>query len=478
MSIVRAVDVGTMVADDQGAAADNIAAVNAAIAIGLSQNWPVELPSGEGGTYYYTQDGANPWGINCDGGVNIYGEGRMGATWAPVDGLDDTIDFMRIRPLGNSNFHGINNIMVRQDKSGTPYGGAAFRLVYDDVASSQNWKFSRLYASAGLDYSFDSFNDAAINAQGVPFTGSLEDSYFGEGVKMVGFSDSMKFDHLTIRTTPGSGRVGLDIDPVTGAACTSVLDCNIDASGGAINVRSGSNVNIERADIEQSTGAGSNGAVVNFSGSTAQVKSSGITKSKIGIFQGAGLPTNTVASSVRFGNTRSCFDDRTKHLPGMTVARVYDVTSSALHTSLRPSEIALGAGRFTTLANDLGVGTRGIEIPLTPVSPLTNVGSGWRELGMIKDPLTGRVDLFGWIQGIFSTSPQTLVTLPVGFRPLKSERYYFSANFAGSIVIGVLQILSNGTVQLGGNTSGTVPGQWSLTGISFYTSTCVTDATD
>ena len=173
------------------------------------------------------------------------------------------------------------------------------------------------------------------SANGNPYLSAFNRNILYGGTKFVGLGDSVNF---TENYCFGEN-VGVEVRQVTGSLGTAanfvMRDCNGNHEGGFFKLVSGFTPIIEDNNIEQSAGAGSNGAVIDIDGSenynaeALQVALPKVKGNKIGVF---GATTATTA--IRIANCINAVVDENE-LVG-TGTQAISITSLANNTTVGP----------------------------------------------------------------------------------------------------------------------------------------------
>lgn len=427
------------------------AALDAAYALGASVFVPARKQ-----VYRVGQNGANSYCL-LNEGVSVIFEpspSDFGATIAPTSSLSNSVDIMRLRPRLNfsCDMWLFDRVRINPAYDGTRRGRRAIAGVFDQAMTVQNLLFNYCRFDGGNDYSLHLDSDSTANPQGVPFAGKIIGGYYGEGTYVKGAADSFFYGETPlIRTVSGNAQWGIYFEPVAGIfgspVKTNIGPVNIDCTGGGIKIKGGSGVEITGANIEQSSGTVT--AIVDIEDSPGCI----INGLSIGVFG-----TAAVTSGVRFlGSTKFASIGNYKIVSAETGGGFTAptngilVSSGVTDTYISGGEIADTPSRITNGINDQGTGTRGVKKNIAPDAPFSNVGTGYAPLQVLKTN-DGVVQLTGWIQATTSSSPQTICTLPAGFRPLEAVRVYDNANFGGTISGAVYDIFTSGVFQVSGST--------------------------
>ena len=399
-------------------------------------------------------------------GVPIEGDGQLGSQITAKSTVGPTVDVMRFRPDPDS---GVD--FMRFEKFMLNPNGAAGRSLYclfDQHCFVNNFLLNMMYMGpSGRGYSLEIYNDPAVNPQGAPFLAQIKGGYYSEGIKVSGVSDSFEIDTL-IRTNLTSN-IGFEYTGVIAgdgsnpAHLDAVL--NVDAKGGAVLLHSGRHPRIH-LDAEQTQATGtSNGAVIELRGDAARIIEPQITGA-VGVFG-----TSAVTSMVRIGNVQGGRIDAFGLLASPSSGG-YTHPRDAVFVTAAATDFAIGSGEMpvaggtTYDVNDLGGGTRGLSLTLTPQTGFANVGGGFG-VALAKKGLDGRVVLGGYLSCPTSPAGKLVTVLPTGCRPANTEVFpCHVVTTSGTFAINNVQVSAGGVVTYyGDNNAATI----SLAGIVFDT---------
>lgn len=268
-------------------------------------------------------------------------------------------------PAGTVDFLEFKWMRINPNYSGTPLGKRAFYANISNSTSMQNMLMDHCRFDQGNDISFYFNNPEATNPQGVPFGLQVIGGYYVEGVTVVGISDSCAFRDFFVRTTTGSGRIGLDIQTVSIAGSRpqrgEIENVNIDADGGAIRIQSGYGWDLRSLDLEQSHGT--TAAVLDIAGTDEALLSTTIDGLSLNVFG-----TASVTSAVRI-NAAANTQIRNYKLESAATGGGFTaptngilVTASASNTTIDATGSYILPGRFTNDISDSGAATRYITL--------------------------------------------------------------------------------------------------------------------
>lgn len=353
---VNLLDWGVVV-NDESAASANTAAFNAALAYAYDADKAIALPAG----IVYVQETGSSGYCLLNEGVPMRGVGRNGSIIAPVSTLSSSASIMRITPPSGEyiDFLPLEDFLIYMNISGSPKGKHGIHLYTPNATNLSAFRMRGVYITAGNDYSLRMEN-GVVNTQGVPANAIIENCYFAEGVNATYHGDNLSFVRNIFRST--GTRCGIRVYAVdlSGgvAGNLSVVGNNADCAGGFITVIRGRHIHIENNNVEQSSGAGSNGAVIDIDGSSGTIQGKNIIRGNhIGIFG-----TATVTSALRIHGTDDCVVATNDLESSISVASGIVVTSSASGVVLDSNTIS----GFTASVSDSGTGTlRQSTVPIT-----------------------------------------------------------------------------------------------------------------
>jgi hypothetical protein len=453
---------------------DDTAAINAALSALLYTGYTLYFPPG---TYLVSQsgtDGTNGWCV-YNPGVSMAGQGLIGAQIKAATSVVSTCDIMRVQPPngGYIDFFHLDRISIQPTNGGTTYGRHGIFMNFGaGVTNCSKMLLENLYIYKCNGLSIYGYNNST-NAQGVPFAGVVRACALFSAVDFEYFADSLCFEGSNV-IRDVNGNVGLKITAQTGLATGTaggiqLNGLNIDASGGALYIRSGRGINIIGCDLEMTAGTCTN--LVNLAGDVSTLVNVTWKGSTIGV-----LGTASVTNMINIGSVTLA------DLDGYTIVSAptgsgftqpvtgINITSSATTVNLGLGEITYN---LTNQVADAGVGTRGVTRSLTAnlASGITNVGSGYAPASCTMDK-GGRVKLSGWLANASVTSGNPILTLPVGFRPPTNAVVYAGYGIVGGGAAEIrFDLFANGVVQYAAVGTAT---QISLDNIVFDTQSWVT----
>ena len=373
----------------------------------------------------------------------------------PLTTMAATASFLLLDPPASSDLGGISfrNFMilpVNSGFSGTKYGKHAFWLVANLQTNISNLLMEDVYFAPGNDYSLRLENNGSVNFQGVPANSTFNRCQFWEGTNLTFVGDSIRFRDCVLRSSVGSGRTGVrsyQVDTTGGVASSLVLDnVNSDCDGGTLLVLRGRNPRvINGCNIEQSHGNGTtNGAVIDFDGSSGTIVNPIIDGCAIGIFTASGNPTTTAQTAIRFGSVVGGYEKGNTIITDVARSQAIDITSNATGVSV---EIGNADPKWSSWVNDLGTGTRGVIKPLNLVNGYSNIGDGFAPASYFMSS-DGVITLKGLVSTPTNPNGVVLATLPGSYSPVASQRFpAYGLVSSGNQSIWV-QISSNGDISL------------------------------
>lgn len=466
------------------------------------------LPTG----LYLVTDAAAIGGycLKIDRPITIMGSGFYSAI-VPKNTVGQTSDTIIIEP-SNLYFGKITlqNFTIGNPNTGSRYGNRGVALV-TTVAGSNAPKFTLRdmniyqgnYAAGG--WAFGHVNSALNNVNGGLYGALIENNILQGGIFLSDSGDSNVIKKNIISGT----NIGITFSLVTGASCLSITENNITATGGAIRGDLGPRTVVRHNNIEMASGAGSNGAIVDFNGGNGVAYQCVLEQNHISAFG-----TATVTTIVRVRNMNGMDIAKNTFLSGAPslVTAITIVDGSASNVRIHPNTYgggyftpaayaagtSYGLGAFATSAGynwvslqagntghtpessptwwaitsgpkimDSGTGTCGV------IKALPALQNGWTYYGvsrsypmMFKD-LSGVVHLQGAIAAGNAAAGTNLLNLPLGFRP--RLLLLFNVYSLGGTTSGLGNVFVYGagagagevTIQNGGNTI------LSLDGVSF-----------
>lgn len=300
----------------------------------------------------------------------------------------------------------------------------------------------RLYINQNLNGGVGIYinNNATNNPNGGYTTSTIRNCLIGNGIRGLNIGDSINFQELTV-LGPGNG---IDITQVTNAGSMTIERNNITSDGGAIVIHQARNPKILYNNIENFTGAGSTGAIVDID----------ITGLSSGLLEFKGnnialLPGTTATTCLRLSGTTLADVDTNTFAPGGLASKTaIKIEASAATTTVGQSNIFQPG--FTTLVNDLGTGTRGVTKALTLGSGVANIGSGYVASNYFVSP-EGEVAIE---IAVNCTSPNgaTIATLPAALWPATHRRFQAVVNNGAVQSFAFIDVFSNGNIVFTGNT--------------------------
>jgi hypothetical protein len=280
------------------------------------------------------------------------------------------------------------------------------------------------------------FTSSFSNCQ---FYGGMVLSYSGDSnqIERCGFSGPGFAIDLQMVYIPPDDNVTYPIF----ASETTIADCNMTSSGGAIRVRSGSHVKVFRNNIEVSAASGN--PVVWLDGSTQQLILPEVRQNYISGF-GAWTGNAVVVDHA----DDALISDNTIVLD--TATHGIQITANANRTRVGYNYYPLSPGAPGFPVTDQGNGTAGVTHIATLLNSFTNVGLGYGPAAYSKD-LAGFVHIEGVVMRTTPPDPTTTIfMLPVGFRPASGDGRVFGANTTqtgATLVLGEVRVESSGEVK-------------------------------
>ena len=466
------------------------------------------LPQG----YYLVTDAASVGGycLSITRPITIVGEGFYSAI-VPKSTVGSTADTIVIAP--SASYMGkflLTNFTIGNLNTGSRYGNRGVALV-TTTAGSNAPKFTMrdmaIYQGthAGGGLAFEHANNMTNNPNGGMYGGLIENCILQGGVYLNGSGDS----NVIQKNIISGSNIGINYSLVSGASCLNIEYNNITATGGALKGDLGPRTVVRHNNIEMPSGAGSNGAIVDFNGGNGVSYQCSFEQNHISAFG-----TATVTFAVRVKNMNGMDIGKNTFLSGVAslVTAINIVDGSAQNVRVHPNTygatyftpaayaggttyaagayvtsvgynwVSLSAGNightpessptFWTLTSgpkilDGGVGTCGV------IKPLPALQNSWAWFGsvrafphMYKD-CNGVVHLHGAISGGTATPGTTICVLPTGFRPKLLPFFSVYSTGGATAGLGTAGIFGVGTgggdlvIWTGGNTL------FALDGISF-----------
>lgn len=441
---------------------DDTSAINASFQAAYAAKHALFFPAG---TYMVSDTTAAGYAL-LNPGVSMFGDGHNNTVIAPLSSMPVGSDFMKISPPAGAvlDFMYLRDFLIFPGASGTKYGQRAIIVSTQLTSNAGGIKFSGVYCAPGNAVSMEWDNDSTANPQGCPSNSTFENCAFWEGTKFVQAGDSIRFRDCVLRSTAGSGRIGVNFTAVNGAggtsACLDIENCNGDCDGGFVTIFSGFKPRIANNNIEQSAGAGSpSGSVVDIDGGSVACNGAEVVGNAIGIFG-----TATVNSAIRINKASNPTIEDNRLTAGVVVANGIFVTANSTRTNIGGgNELSTN---FTTPINNVGVFTSGIRYPLTLLNGFTNVGLGAATASVSRNK-EGKVQLEGLINNAGVPNNTVIFQLPPGFFPPSVVDFLAFGVIGGSISPVKIEV-SNSTGNVTMFSSGTVT-QISLSGLSFDT---------
>lgn len=376
-------------------ASDNTAALNRAHAEAYGLHRPLWIPPG----IYRVSDSI----INR--GVPVFGAGRFQSVIAPSAAFPGASNLYVVNPLSGVDveFLYLRDFGIWPGIDGPLRGKHGIHILIDGITNMKRLVMWGIYVTPGNDYSLRIENNPALNLQGCPSNSLISECSFFEGIQATFIGDSVIVSHNDLRST--STRLGLlayltDTSGVAGLL--SFRENNVDCAGGAISVQRGTNIKVIDNNIEQSAGAGTNGAVVDISGSSGAIDTADVTGNKIDIFG-----TAAVNKAIRLDGVNDAFVDRNDMNAAVTVTDAIHITANANRTQLGRNPTT---GSFTNKVTNNGAGTKPTleDAPAPATGRLTLVSgspvmttSQSAKTSIFWTPRGGAH--FPWFDGVFTT---------------------------------------------------------------------------
>jgi len=422
----------------KGAPADDTVAINNAMQAAYTARKPIRMLSK---TYMVRE--SSPGSTYCilNPGVAMYGDSCEFSVIAPLSTTPNTADIMRIEPPAN----GILDLLLHQDYmiypglSGTKYGKRSIFVNVGVVSNATAFSMERVYCAPGNDYSMEWYTDRAVNGQGVPANCEFHDCEFWEGTKFTNAGDSVSIRKCVLRSSAGSGRIGVNFQAVyqgaAAAACLNLEDNNVDCDGGFAYILAGTNFTINGNNVELSTG--SPAAIINIDGTTVNCAWGEITHNLI-----TPLNVSNPTSLILINNAAGTLVEHNRMQSGPTVANGIYITANASDTIVGINEIGT---TITAPVTDLGQGTRGVTKQVTLVNGFGNLGTGYAAAAVTKSR-DGVITFNGYVTCPNPSNNIVMTTLPVGFRPASAQRLNVGSDVGGAITTSVVDISAVGVV--------------------------------
>jgi hypothetical protein len=412
----------------------------------LDYAFTVKMPVVMQGGNYGLGVSAIPGATFCllNKGVSFIGVGAIKSTLQPVAGLSASVDFMQLQPQSSVlDWIEFRDFLWYPGALGSPLGRRGIVVNMSEVSNASSILFDGVYFAPGNDYSLDWVTNATNNPQGGPANCLFNRCHFWEGVRLVNSGDSINFRHNVFRTSPGSGRVGVQAEGISAGggqpAQLSIEWNNFDCDGGAVWLKNGLSAKVRYNNIEQSHGTGSSSsAVVDFDGNANQLGYCEIVGNNFGIFG-----TASVGQAIRINNAVGTLVDNNRLLAAgpSWATRAILITSAATDTAIGRNEISAG---FGSAILDAGVGTRGIPRAVSPINGFGNFGSGYKSLTVTKN-VNGGATYGGRMTCPTSASGLLFASIPLGFRVPVAERVAATCTAGGTIQPAVVELLPDGS---------------------------------
>lgn len=355
---------------DFGATGDgstnDTAALNLALAAAYAAGKEVFIPAG---TYIVDESSSGSGYALLNRGVSMIGEGRTSII-APKSTMPNTADFILIHPVTATDVDNLRleNFLIYPNISGTKRGKRGIYFLIDGVTNVGRFHMDGVYVTPGNDYSLQIENNPNTNPQGCPSNSLIERCAFWEGSKTTYCGDSFVIRNNILRSTDTSTRPGCFVYMTDAAGVAGHLifeGNNVDCDGAALTVVQGREVKILYNNIEQSYGAGTNGAVIDLDGSSGSLDDCAIVGNHVGIFG-----TATVSKAIRLGVADRTFIDGNRLLTSITVASGISIGALCDDTRIGISNSISG---FTAAITDVGTGTgygfpSGVQANFTPIT--------------------------------------------------------------------------------------------------------------
>jgi hypothetical protein len=448
------------------------AAINNALQAAYLAGKTLYFPAG---TYRYTEATPGAGYALLNRGVSIVGDGMFRTIFAPLATMPNTADCMLLNPPANSDISGLEfaHFFINPKFDGSVRGRKGIRMLFDAVTNLTRLYVHDICIRDCNDSALDGDNSIAVNTQGVPAFSCIEGNIFYDRVKLTGVGDSNTIRNNVFNTPDGSGRVGLHLYHVDNAGVLSshsmIYGNAMVCAGGALFVDRGRNIKFLQNNVEQSHGGGSNQAVVDINGAGGLIPGVEIKGNHFSAFG-----TATVQRIVRI-NAANCAE-----VEGNTILSGLGAPMSEairIHTAAEDTYVGrnfVDTTKFTTVVNDSGQRSSGVQLPLTISAAGVIAAAGYAAPAFFKDK-EGTITLKGAFSGAAIASGTVIGTLPIGYRPVSTERFAISAT-VGATWMAIAEITAAGAITFITESGG--PATFgSLSGIKFTTSPIVQSTT-
>lgn len=294
-------------------------------------------------------------------GVSIIGSGAAQTQLVPYGQVASDVDFLQVSPRAGffNDFMCFSNFSIRPAFPNFDQGHQGARSIWMvfNVSNINVGKLdiSRLYLFPGNDRSLVIENNPSLLPQGCPSNSYIHDNVFFEGVRASFIGDSNVFARNSIRSR-ASGAVGLEAFTVVGALGTAghnkIVDCNIDAAGGSILLRSGRHWLIDNCNMEQSHGPGTSlGAMIDLRGDIGRLKMP-VVRNCVGAIFGTSVAQRVIAITACDGPEIIGGDYDSDSPRGQAIWNRSTSSSMLLHPNVRVTTV------WSQRVTDEGLGTR------------------------------------------------------------------------------------------------------------------------
>lgn len=430
---IDARDYGAMGSDDPNQLNNDTMGLQAALDAAHAKRKEVRMPS----LYYGVSD------TLTNRGVSMLGQGTFYSQIIPLTSFPAGKSFIVVEPNEGAyiDFLELARFSVNPTNGGTKYGGTALFMNFQKATNLSKLHMHDLYLMPGNDYSWQVSTNTAVNIQGVPANGQINNCAFWEGAKLIGIGDSNNIFGNIFRASGGNRcAMWVYMADVSGVASHTVISQNnIDCPGGALYAIKGRNIKFIYNNVECSAGSGTvNNAVVDFDGSSGMLAAPEAYGNHIGIFG-----TSTAIEAIRVGSARAALVDRNTLLSSApTTAQGILLTNAAQDTDIGLNTIGSG---FTVPYTD-SASLRPIGIPVALTTQNGFGPSGDYQPLMIQKSRNGLVSLFGVAACPAAPNGVVMCTLPVGYRPVAHQRFPVTALIGGAISAAAIEINLNGDV--------------------------------